>query len=54
MERKGPFPCSLEPVTGPYPEPDEPSSRSHILIIFRYVLMLSFSLRIGRQRGLEC
>jgi hypothetical protein len=33
MEHEGPLPCSQEPATGPYTEPDEASSRPNIIFI---------------------
>jgi hypothetical protein len=31
MEREGSLPCSQEPSTGPYPEPDQSSKYNPIL-----------------------
>jgi len=33
MQHEGSLPCSQEPATGPYPEPDEFSPYHHILFI---------------------
>jgi hypothetical protein len=34
LEYEVSIPCSQEPTTGPYPEPDESSSQPHTLIIY--------------------
>jgi hypothetical protein len=36
MEPEGSLPCSQEPSTDPYPEPDRPSPYHPILILFTY------------------
>jgi hypothetical protein len=34
MEAGGSFPCSQEPATGPYPEPDRSSQYDHLRLGF--------------------
>jgi hypothetical protein len=46
MEPEGPFSCSQEPSTGPYPEPDQ-SSPYHTILSLRSVLILSTLLLLG-------
>jgi hypothetical protein len=43
MEREGSLPCSQEPSTGPYPEPQQFS---------RSILILSTHLRLGLPSGI--
>jgi hypothetical protein len=50
MEPEGSLPCSQEPSTGPYPEPDQ-TIPSH-LISLRSILVLSTHLRLGLPNGL--
>jgi hypothetical protein len=47
MEPGGSLPCSQEPSTGPYPEPDQ-SNPYHL----RSILILSPHLRLGLPNGL--
>jgi hypothetical protein len=49
MEPEGSLPCSQEPSTGPYPEPDRPSP---ILSLQDHILILSTHLRLGLPSGL--
>jgi hypothetical protein len=46
MELEGSLPCSQEPSTGPYPEPDQCSPISP-----RSILILSTHLRLGLPSG---
>jgi hypothetical protein len=34
MEPEGPLPCSQQPDTGPYPEPDDSNPYHHILFYY--------------------
>jgi hypothetical protein len=46
-EPEGSTPCSQEPSTGPYPEPDCSSPYYPILSLLRSILILSTHLRLG-------
>jgi hypothetical protein len=50
MEPEASLPCSQEPSTRPYPEPDQ-SSPSHPISL-RYILILSPHLHLGLASGL--
>jgi hypothetical protein len=50
VEPEGSLPCSQEPSTGPYPEPDR-SSPYHPICL-RSILILSTDLRLGLSSGL--
>jgi hypothetical protein len=50
MKSEGPFPCSQDPSTGPYPEPDQ-SIPSHPISL-RSILILSTQLCLGLHSGL--
>jgi hypothetical protein len=52
MELEGSLPCSQEPATGPYPDPDETSPHLVTLISVRSILVLSSHLRISIPNGL--
>jgi hypothetical protein len=52
MEPEGALPCSQEPTTCPYPEPNESKSTSPNPISLRSILMLSSHLRLGLPSGL--
>jgi hypothetical protein len=52
MEPEGSLPCSQEPATCPYPEPNESTSTSPNPISLRSILMLSSHLRLGLRSGL--
>jgi hypothetical protein len=46
MKPEGSLPCSQEPTTGPYPEPDESNPHPYTVSL-RPVLILSSGLRLG-------
>jgi hypothetical protein len=52
MEPQCSLPCSQEPVTGPYPEPDESSSQHSILFLYKFVFLLPSHLCLGLPSGL--
>jgi hypothetical protein len=51
MEPEGSLPCSQEPSTCPYPEPDESSPYHPHLISPTFILILSTYLRLGLPSG---
>jgi hypothetical protein len=51
IESEGSLPCSQEPSTGPYPEPDQ-SNPYHSILSFRSILILSSHLHLGHPIGL--
>jgi hypothetical protein len=51
MEPEGPLPCSQEPSTGPYPEPDQ-FSPYHPILSLRSILILFTHLWLGLPSGL--
>jgi hypothetical protein len=52
MEPQGSFSCSLEPSTGPYPEPDRSSPYHPILSLLRSILISSSHLYHSLPSGL--
>jgi hypothetical protein len=52
MEHEGSIPCSQEPSTSPYHEPDQYSTYHPILSFLRSILILSTHLRLGLPSGL--
>jgi hypothetical protein len=50
MELEGSLPCSKEPSTGPYPEPDQ-SNPSHPIPL-RSILTMSTHLRLDLSSGI--
>jgi hypothetical protein len=52
MELEGSLPCSQDPSTGPYPEPDRLSPYHPILYLLRSISILSTHLRLGPPSGL--
>jgi len=53
MEPEGSLPCSQEPTTCPYPEPDESNPHLPHPISLRSILILSSKLRLGLPSGLS-
>jgi hypothetical protein len=52
MQPEGSLPCSQEPSTGPYPEPDHSSLYHPILSLLISILILPTRLRLGLPSGL--
>jgi hypothetical protein len=52
MEPEGPLPCSRDPATSPYPEPDRSSLYNSILFLYYLFLILSPHLHLGLPSGL--
>jgi hypothetical protein len=52
MEPEGSLPCSQEPSTGSYPEPDQPNPYHLIPSLLRSILIVSTHLRFGFPSGL--
>jgi hypothetical protein len=52
MESEGSLPCSQEPSTGPYPEPDQSSPYHPDLSLLRTILIFPTHLHLGLPSGL--
>jgi hypothetical protein len=52
MEPLGSLPCSQEPSTGPYPEPDQCSSYHSTPCLLRFILIFCTHLCLGPSSGL--
>jgi hypothetical protein len=52
MEPEGSLPCSQEPVTGLYSEPDKSTPHLPTLFPRRFILILSSHLRLGLPSGI--
>jgi len=52
MAPSGSLPCSQEPATGPYSEPDESIAYTHALFLLRSVLILSSHISLRLPSGL--
>jgi len=53
LELEGSLPCSQEPATGPYSEPDESNSVQNFLLYFSEIhIILSSHLHLGLPSGL--
>jgi hypothetical protein len=52
MEPEGSLPCSQEPSTGPYTEPDQSNPYHTIRSLLRSISLLSTHLRLGLPTGL--
>jgi hypothetical protein len=52
MEPRGSLLCSQEPLSGPYPEPGQSSPYHLILLLLRFVLILSSHICLGLYRRL--
>jgi hypothetical protein len=47
MEPEGSFHSLHEPITGPFPEPDESNQHLSTLFLLRSILILASDLRLG-------
>jgi hypothetical protein len=52
VEPVGLLPCSQEPSTGPYPDPDQSNVYHPILFLKRFILILSTHLHLGHPNDL--